>query len=67
MNDQIAITFMNQFNEAVSALIELESMKVANQEQILNNESLVYNEQAFLDLQSNKGLNYNSEKFNYRT
>ena len=48
-----------QFNMAVSALIELEAMKVENQSRIQDGLSIAYGEDQIRELLSEYGLGYN--------
>lgn len=59
MNEQTLREHAKQFNEAVSALIELEAMKAENTEREQRGESLAYNEEAFMNLLGEYNLGHN--------
>lgn len=59
MSDTILIEHSKQFNEAVSALIELESMKAANKARELLGESLAYSDKDFIELLGTYELGHN--------
>jgi len=59
MNEQFLFEHARQFNEAVSALIELEAMKADNKQRELKGKSLSYDENDFLNLFERYGLGHN--------
>lgn len=58
--------FARQFNEAISALIELEAMKAENQQREAEENSPAYTHEVIMDLQRKYALDYNSIIDKYR-
>jgi hypothetical protein len=54
-----SLEFISQFNEGIAALIELESMKAANQLRTIHGHAPLYLESDFIKLQEKYNLGYN--------
>jgi len=59
MDEHTIIEHAGQFNEAVSALIEMEGMKALNQERQINNQAPAYNQHDFEKVLESHGLGHN--------
>lgn len=58
--------FARQFNEVISALIELEAMKAENQQRESEGSSPAYTYEQIMNLQNQYALDYNSIIDKYR-